>query len=349
MQVSALLESTDYGLYCADGDFYIDPWGPVERAVVTHAHSDHARPGSNTYLTTSEGTELLRLRIGEEATITPLEYGETLLMGSTRVSLHPAGHILGSAQVRLERNGEVWVVSGDYKLGADCTTTKFELVQCNTFITESTFGLPIYRWQDESTIFNEINEWWSMNRDRGWTSILYSYALGKSQRILAGVDTSIGPIAAHGAVLRFLPSYKAAGIKLPNVIAATADTLPQYKGAGLVIAPPSASGSTWPRKFGLSSDGLASGWMQIRGTRRRRAIDRGFVLSDHADWDGLLSVIASTGAENVGVTHGYTDTMVRYLQERGFHSWEVPTLYVGDEDAANDDIQSAELETTSTS
>lgn len=341
MNSSALLEMTDRGLYCPDGDFFIDPWLPVDRAVITHAHSDHARWGSKSYLTSVPGERVLRLRVGDEAAIETVPYRKSLTLGNVTLSLHPAGHILGSSQVRVERDGEVWVFSGDYKTGFDPTAGLFEPLRCHTFITESTFGLPIYRWRPQAETFAEINDWWAGNRERGWTSVIYAYALGKSQRIIAGIDSSIGPIAAHGAVLRFLPAYANAGVELPKVRSATFDPTDTVKGKGLIIAPPSAAGTSWLRKFGQISEAFVSGWMQIRGARRRRSVDRGFVLSDHADWNGLLSTIAATGAQNIGVTHGYTDVLVRYLGEHGFSAWVLPTRFGGDEESGSDEDDAA--------
>jgi putative mRNA 3-end processing factor len=258
-------------------------------------------------------------------------FGKAIDLNGVRLSLHPAGHLLGSAQVRVEARGEVWVVSGDYKVEADRTCETFEVVRCNTFISESTFGLPIFRWHPQEQIFDEINQWWEQNQEQGRTSILLGYSLGKAQRLLSGIDASRGPILIHGAVQRYVDIYRRAGIDLPPTIYAGSDASRLHRGKALVIAPPSAAASTgWLRKFGSSSLALASGWMQIRGARRRRAVDRGFVLSDHADWDGLLTTIRATGAERIGVTHGYINTLVRYLSEQGMDAYAIPTRYEGE-------------------
>lgn len=330
-----LLELTDKGLYCPAGDFHIDPWGPVERAVVTHAHADHARWGSRFYLASERGRGVLRIRLGDKAHIETLAYGESRSLDGVEVSLHPAGHILGSAQVRVEHRGEVWVVTGDYKTpvgddAGDPTTEPFELVPCNTLVTESTFALPVYRWRPQSEVFADVNAWWRSNVEADKTSLLYGYALGKAQRLLAGVDSSIGPILIHGAVQTLMPGYEAAGVQLPAVEYASPENAKKYKGRALVVAPPSAAGSPWVRKFAPASDAFASGWMALRGTRRRRALDRGFVLSDHADWDGVLSTIEACGAETVWATHGYTHILVRYLRERGLDAHAVETRFVGE-------------------
>lgn len=330
-----LLIPTDRGLYCADGDFHIDPWAPVERAVVTHAHGDHVSQGCGSYLCSASGAAVLRARLGSDgAGVQGVAYGTAIDLGGVRVSLHPAGHVLGSAQVRVERAGApVWVVSGDYKTAADRTCEPFEPVRCDVFITESTFGLPIYRWDDQAAVFEQINAWWRRNAEQGRTSLVFAYALGKAQRVLGGVDASIGPIAVHGALCRMNEVYRSAGIDLPQAPHAADDVVKQVKGRGLVVAPPSALGSPWTRKF-AGRDGMSaafvSGWMRVRGTRRRKAIDRGFVLSDHADWPGLLWAIRQTGASRVGVTHGSVGPMVRWLREQRMEAFTVPTRYTGE-------------------
>ena len=320
------------GLYCPPGDFYIDPWHPVERSVITHGHGDHARVGNGRYLATSGSAGILRTRLGADINLQTLEYGEVIDHHGVKLSFHPAGHVLGSAQVRLEYRGEVWVASGDYKVEPDGTCTPFEPVRCHTFITESTFGLPIYRWRPQAEIFAEVNAWWRVNQAQGLASVLYSYAFGKAQRLLHGLDPEIGPILAHGAVEPLNRVYREAGIRIPETHYAgdfkKSDPLLRQ---ALIIAPPSAGGSTWIRRFGEHSDAFASGWMMLRGTRRRRGVDRGFVLSDHADWPGLLWAIEQTGAERVMVTHGSVATLVRYLRDQGLDAQGFTTEY-GEED-----------------
>jgi putative mRNA 3-end processing factor len=257
-----------------------------------------------------------------DAVIETAGYGETTYINGVAVSLHPAGHILGSAQVRVEYRGEVWVVSGDYKLAPDPTCTAFEPVRCNTFITESTFGLPIYRWPPAASVYQEINEWWRNNQTAGKASVIFAHAVGKAQRILAGIDPSTGPIFAHDEVRSVNQCYRDAGVELPLTRApqdVSKDDAPKgYDWSqALILAPESAHGTTWLRRFGVVSTAFASGWMRIRGTRRRKSIDRGFVLSDHADWPGLLEAINLTGAEQVWVTHGYRAPLVRWLTEQG--------------------------------
>ena len=326
-----LLQVTDRGLFCEAGDFYIDPWLPVARAVITHAHGDHARWGSERYLGAREGERVLRTRLGTGAEIQTLDYGEAIHLGEVRVSLHPAGHILGSAQVRVEHRGEVWVVSGDYKTEPDPTCTPFEPVRCHTFITESTFGLPIYRWTSQAAVFDEIRAWWRSNAEQERASVLFAYALGKAQRLLAGLrEEPIGPIYTHGAIERLNRDYRDAGVAIADTIYASALPRRHDFAGGLVLAPPSAGGSTWLRRFGAISTGFASGWMRIRGARRRRTLDRGFALSDHVDWPSLLAAIAATGAETVWVTHGYREPVVRWLSERGVRARSVMSQWEGE-------------------
>jgi putative mRNA 3-end processing factor len=330
---AALLQTNASGLYCAAGDFHVDPWRPVDRALITHAHSDHARAGSASYLTSATGVAVLQERLGAGARIEGLPWGERRTINDVSVSFHPAGHVLGSAQIRIEHCGEVWVVSGDYKTQTDGITEPFEPVRCHTFITESTFGLPIYRWRPQADVFADINAWWRANQEQERTSVLFAYALGKAQRLLANVDSGIGPLFVHGAAEKFLPIYAAAGVRLPPTQPATADAVKAARGDALVIAPPSAEGTPWLRKFCECSTAFASGWMRIRGTRRWRSADRGFVLSDHADWPGLQAAIEATGANRVLVTHGYTSPMVRWLREKGLEADALETRYQGEPDA----------------
>lgn len=330
-----LVVETPQGLYCPPGDFHIDPWRPVDRAVITHAHADHARRGSARYLASARSEGVLRARLGADIELTSLAWGEVVEHRGVRISLHPAGHVLGAAQVRLEHRGRVWVVSGDYFLSEhderNPTCDPFEPVRCDCFITESTFGLPIYRWKPQAQVFDEVNRWWADNRAAGRASLLMAYSFGKAQRILAGVDAGIGPIVVHGSVQALNEGYRQAGVQLPTVQRAQDLGKADLAGA-LVVAPPSVQGSPWLKRFGSYSDAFASGWMQLRGARRRRAIDRGFVLSDHADWPGLQRAIASSGARRVIVTHGYEAVMVRWLQEQGLQAGSFKTAFAGEGD-----------------
>ena len=327
-----LIVARPEGLYCPPGDFYIDPWRPVESAVITHGHSDHSRIGHAHYFAHDASAGIMRSRLGD-ISLQTLPYGEALSRNGVKISLHPAGHVLGSAQVRVEHGGEVWVASGDYKLESDGTCEPFEPVRCHTFITESTFGLPIYRWPSQPELFADINQWWRGNAALGRASVLFCYAFGKAQRLLHGVDASIGPIIAHGAVEPLNRVYRDEGVTLPATLTVTGVDAAAI-GQALVLAPPSAQGTPWMRRFGNYSDAFASGWMLLRGARRRRGVDRGFVMSDHADWPGLQRAIGETGAERVFVTHGSVAVMVRWLTERGLNAQGFKTEY-GDEDVAD--------------
>ena len=303
------------GLYCEAGDFYIDPRGQVERALVTHAHSDHARSGHAHYLVSQSCLPLIKLRLGADISVEGIPFAERRKIGDAVVSFHPAGHILGSSQIRVEVGGRVWVVSGDYKPQPDRSCESFELVKCDVFVSECTFGLPVYRWEPEAVIHQQINQWWQENAEAGHPSILFAYSLGKAQRVLAGLDQSIGPIFAHGAVHPFLPVYQESGVSLPDV-KKPKENSGDWAGS-IIIAPPAVEDAGWIRRFKGASRAFASGWMAVRGARRRRNLDRGFVLSDHADWAGLLEVIKGTGAEMIKLTHGDGAPLARYLQERG--------------------------------
>jgi putative mRNA 3-end processing factor len=320
------------GLYCEAGGFYIDPWRPVDKAVITHAHADHARTGSTRYIAATAGEGVLRSRLGA-IDLHALPYGERLKVNDVTVSLHPAGHVLGSAQVRIEHRGEVWVVSGDYKIEPDLTCAAFEPVKCHTFITESTFGLPIYTWVPAAELFADINQWWASNAAINRASVLFCYSFGKAQRLLAGVDSSIGPIVTHGAVEPLNRAYREAGVVLPETKLVSEVVDRGDFSRALVLAPPSAADSPWMKRFGEYSDAFASGWMLLRGARRRRAVDRGFVMSDHADWPGLNLAIKASQASTVYVTHGYVPVMVRWLQEQGLEALSFETKFGGDEDS----------------
>ncbi len=328
----SLLELTPAGLYCAAGDFFIDPWQPVARAVVTHAHGDHLRPGSAAYLVAAPGEALARARLPFDASLRSVPYGEAHLLTGVRVSLHPAGHVLGSAQVRVEHRGEVWVVSGDYKLEPDSTCAPFEPIRCHGFVTECTFGLPIYRWAPQQDVFDELNAWWLGNQERGRATILLGYALGKAQRLLAGLDPAIGPICTHGAMDRMTALYREAGVVLaPTAPVSSFPARHDWSGS-LILAPPGSEVTPWARRFGDAATGFASGWMQVRGNRRRQALDRGFALSDHVDWPSLLQAIEATGATTVWATHGFTAPLVRYLLERGLDARALATRFEGELD-----------------
>ncbi|MEE4120824.1 MAG: ligase-associated DNA damage response exonuclease [Paracoccaceae bacterium] len=324
-----VLTFTERGIYCPAGDFFVDPWRPVDRALVTHGHADHARRGHARYLATEGSAPVMRHRLGD-IRLETIRHGEERRIGGATVSFHPAGHVPGSAQIRVEVGGEAWVVSGDYKVEDDGLSEPFEPVRCHAFISECTFGLPIFAWAPQADVVAQIESWWRANAAAGRASVIGAYALGKAQRIIASVDASIGPILTHGAVEATNAVLRGQGVALPETVPVTAEVRGKdYLGA-LVIAPPSALGTPWMRRFGAASTGFASGWMRLRGVRRRRAADRGFVMSDHADWAGLNAAIAATGAERVFVTHGYTLAFRAWLETQGYDAAVVETEFEGE-------------------
>lgn len=326
-----LLEFTDKGMYCRPADCFIDPWRPVRKALITHGHSDHARSGHAQYIATRLSIPVLKHRLGSFHHFQGVEYGEEVFVNGVRFSFHPAGHIVGSAQIRVEHKGEVWVVSGDYKTEDDGISTALDVQKCHTFITESTFGLPSFNWQPQQEIFGEINQWWADNQSKGLVSIISAYSLGKAQRLLSHLDTSIGQIFTHGAIENTNAVLRAQGIDLPPTTKVeNSHARDRFQGA-MVIAPPSAMQSAWTRKLGPSVEAAVSGWMAIRGIKRRRNIDHGFILSDHADWRGLNDTIRETGAERVYVTHGYTEIFANWLRHQGYDAQAVVTHFEGDE------------------
>jgi putative mRNA 3-end processing factor len=327
----ALIDFTDKGLFCAQGNFYIDPWKPVNRAVITHAHSDHARWGSNAYLCHHLSKPILQLRLGYNHYET-VEWNEPVYKNGVKISLHPAGHIIGSSQIRVEYNNEVWVVSGDYKTEDDGISGKFEAIPCNTFITESTFGLPIYKWKKQAAIFEDIKKWVSQNNAEQKTSVLIAYSLGKAQRILQPLAETGLPIYAHGAIYNVHEALISSRWDLPAIKRIGPDTPKELLKGNIILAPPSADGTPWMKKFYPYSVGVCSGWMQVRGNARRKNVDAGFALSDHSDWDGLLSAVKETGAQKVFVTHGFQSAFSRYLNEQGIEAAEVKTDYGSEEE-----------------
>jgi putative mRNA 3-end processing factor len=331
-----VLKETAQGLHCPAGGFYIDPWQPVERALLTHAHGDHARPGSAAYLCTPQTVPLLRRRFGPDAVLESLPYGQPMTIGSVQVSFHPAGHVLGSAQIRIEGEEGVWVVAGDYKRAADPTCTPFEPVRCDTFITESTFGLPIYRWDETSAIMADILAWWNASRDAGKTAVIFCYTVGKAQRLLSELSQLTDtPVYVHGMMTGMIEAYREAGVELPEVrqVIERNPSARERKASlagALVLAPLSARGTPWMRRLGTHSDAFASGLMRVRGVRRQRAYDKGFVISDHADWPALLQTISETGAARVLATHGHAEPLARFLQSTGLESGIIRTAWEGE-------------------
>ena len=340
-----LITFTEKGLYCEKGDFFIDPWKAVDKAIITHGHSDHAYFGHKYYLCHTDTKPILQLRLGENKYQT-LQWNEPIYFNSVKVSLHPAGHIIGSSQIRVECNGEVWVVSGDYKIEDDGLSGKFEPVKCNTFITESTFGLPIYKWKPQQEIYDNIINWINKNKENGKASMLLAYSLGKAQRVLQAIKETTQTIYAHGAIFNMQQMLIDAGWNIARVVRVTPETPKELLRGAVVIAPPSADGTTWMKKFTPYSVGVCSGWMQVRGNARRRNVDAGFALSDHADWDGLLQTVRATGAERIYVTHGFQSAFSRYCNEKQIAiAEEVKTQYGNEEEELTEELPKNKNET----
>lgn len=324
-----LLEFTENGIYCAKADIYIDPWKPVKYAIITHGHADHSRFGNTNYLCHTLSKPIIEHRLGD-ISIEAIDYGEKRVINGVEFSLHPAGHIIGSAQVRVAYKGEVWVASGDYKLENDGISTPFESVKCDVFITECTFGLPVFNWRPQQEVFSDINAWWKKNQDEGKVSLLSGYSLGKAQRIIANVEESLGKIYTHGAIENMNEVIRTMGVNLPETHRITPETTTEELKNSLVIAAPGAIGSNWTKRLQPFEVGICSGWMGIRGARKRQTVDRGFILSDHADWNGLNDAIASSGAEKVICTHGYTTIFSNWLNEKGIDATVENTQFEGE-------------------
>jgi putative mRNA 3-end processing factor len=325
----SLIRFTEKGLYCEQADVFIDPWRPVDRALITHAHADHSRPGMKHYLAHHLSLPVMKYRLGE-IQAEGVEYGEVITINGVEISFHPAGHTPGSAQIKLAYKGEAWVISGDYKIETDGVSTPFEPVKCSHFVTESTFGLPVYSWQSQNEVAKKINHWWQANQEKGLCSVLLGYSFGKAQRLIHMIDPSIGKIYLHGAIANTNEVLAAVGFEFHDAERVTPETPKTAFKGSLVIAPPSALGSAWMKKMNPYSVATASGWMALRGARRRRNLDAGFVLSDHADWDGLNTAVKSTGAENIFVTHGYSNIFSKWLEDQGLNAQVVETEFEGE-------------------
>jgi len=323
-----LLVFNDRGIYCEAANVYLDPWKPVDNAIITHGHADHSRWGHKNYITHNNNVPIIKHRLGD-ITVTGKSYNENFIINNVKFSLHPAGHIIGSSQVRVEHKGEVWVFTGDYKLENDGISEPYEPVKCHTFITECTFGLPAFKWTPQTEVFEAINNWWMENKKEGKTSVLFGYSLGKAQRLLKYLEPSIGKVYTHGAIENMTEVLRPI-VKFPDTIRVTAETKKEDFIGNIVLAPPSAHGSSWIRKMVPYATASASGWMTFRGARRRRAIDKGFVLSDHCDWQELLTAVKATGAEKIITTHGYTEIFSKYLREQGYDARTESTQYEGE-------------------
>lgn len=322
-----LLQLTNKGFYCAKGDFFIDPWQPVKKALITHAHSDHLKAGHQSYLVHKNSVDIVKYRLANLGKVQGINFNQPVTINGVEVTYFPAGHIIGSAQIRVAANKQVWLISGDYKTEADGLTTPYEPIKCSHFVTESTFGLPIFRWKKQQKIFKEINSWWINNQKNNITTILACYALGKAQRLLFGLDACIGKIYTHGAIENVLDVFRNVGFQFPETIRVTNDIAKKDFKGNLVLTTPGSLNTTWIKKFEPYSTGIASGWMNLRGAKRRRSVDHGFVLSDHCDWTQLNDSIKATGAENIWVTHGYTQIFTKWLNENGYHAKVLETEF----------------------
>jgi putative mRNA 3-end processing factor len=320
MTHTPLLRMTSAGLYCEAGGFHIDPCEPVAKAVITHGHADHLTRACRQYLTAADGYEIVAGRLGPLAQVATLKYGEALTLGDTTLSLHPAGHILGSAQVRVEHRGEVWVVTGDYKTTPDSTCASFEPVRCHTLITESTFGHPFFAWPDVAAVMGDVHAWWRSNQAAGKASFLYVYALGKAQRVLAALDPSVGPIYVPPDVAAINAMYGRCGTSFPPHQPLDAMSAADWS-RSLLLLPPSARWRQPCEFHGHFATGFVSGWMLLADGPKRRRVQAGFAVSDHADHGEILATIAASGAERVGVMHGYVDVLIADLQERGLEAF----------------------------
>jgi putative mRNA 3-end processing factor len=331
-----LLKFTSKGIYCIPGKFYIDPWKPVDLAVITHGHADHARSGMKKYLCHHFTKPILHSRIGKEIECQSVEYGEVLNINGVKVSLHPAGHIIGSAQIRMEYKGYVSVVSGDYKIQNDGISTPFESVQCNEFVSESTFGLPIYNWLTVEEQEKQMRNWVEQNKSNGKTSVFIGYSLGKSQRIMKALD-GLDELHVHYSIAKLNEAYESVGIQLPNYKTVDLREDKKHLDGKIVILPPALIDNPAMKKIPNLAYAICSGWMQIRGARRWRSADAGFAVSDHADWPGLISAIKATEAEKVHITHGQTAVFSKYLTEIGISADEIKTEYGNDEETTEFD------------
>lgn len=332
----ALITFTNRGIYCEQGDFYVDPWSPVDYAITTHGHSDHVRFGNNHYLCHTLTKPIIKSRISEDLNVQTLDYGQSLVKNGVNISFYPAGHIIGSAQVRLEYKGEICVISGDYKTEEDGISTPFEPVKCHSFVSECTFGLPVYKWEKQALIFDKIKSWLTDNIAQQKTSILVAYSLGKAQRLIKNLPADV-PIYVHDSIAKLNKVMMDSGVQLPETVSITAEITKDQLQKGIVIVPPALRDSRWMKSLNHPVTGICSGWMQVRAHRRWQSADAGFALSDHADFTGLVDSIAATGAEKVYATHGFTAAFSRFLNESGTAAEEVPTRF-GQEDEEEDKV-----------
>ena len=343
MRPEDLLAPTPRGLCCPPGGFYIDPLRPVERALITHGHSDHARAGHGAVLATAETIDIMRIRCGEDCagTMQAVRYGETLEINGVRVTFHPAGHILGSAQICVEWNGMRIVASGDYKDAPDPTCARFEPIRCDVFITEATFGLPVFRHGDARRQTQKLLHSVALFPERA--HLVGAYALGKAQRVIALLRQGgyAAPIYLHGAMERLTDYYVGRGIDL-GPLRPVRDTTKAELAGTITLCPPSSLQDRWTRRFPDPVSAFASGWMRVRARARQRGVELPLIISDHADWDGLTASIAATGASEIWVTHGEEDALVHWCETQGLRARPLRLVGYGDEDDAEDDANAPE-------
>jgi putative mRNA 3-end processing factor len=306
-----LITKTPKGLYCEQGDFFIDPSQPVNKALITHAHSDHARSGSKFYLAHHQNEHILKLRLGQNIRFQGVNFNQPILINGVKVSFHPSGHIPGSAQIRIEYKGEIWVVTGDYKLNNDHLSTPFEHVKCHHFVTESTFGLPVFNWQPQEIIFEDINQYWKSCADNQQNLLISAYSLGKSQRIIKHLNREIGPILCHPTIVQTNLALEADGFSFGSWEALNS----RETNNAAIICPPAGITDSLTKKIQSHRSISCSGWMTMRGARNWGNLDRGFVLSDHAVFNELITACEESNAENIYVTHGYTHAFAKYISE----------------------------------
>lgn len=334
--MSQLLNLTECGIYCSAGDFYIDPWRPVQKAFISHAHSDHARSGNATYICHKHTTPILELRLGNLNNFRSVDYGESISVNGVKITFHPAGHIIGSSQIRVEHNGRVEVFSGDYKTSQDGLSTPFEPIKCHHFISESTFGLPVFKFSDTNQIATNFQDWVKRNNEKGLNSIVFAYSLGKAQRIVNLSPENV-EVFVHDSIFKTNQVIQSAGISLNAYQHANEFDKLKNQGA-LIITPPATMDSKWLKRFEPYSTAYASGWMQIRGNKKRLAVDKGIVISDHADFQGIIEAVNATGCEKVSFTHGYADFMARHFSEKSLEATVLKTDFMGDHESQSENL-----------
>jgi putative mRNA 3-end processing factor len=333
-----LVKFTKKGIYCIPGKFYLDPWFPVDYAIISHGHADHSRPGNKHYLCQNDSKAIIKHRLGHDISIETLGYNEPKNINGVQVSFFPAGHVIGSAQICLEYKGYVVVFSGDYKTQPDFISTPYEPVKCHEFITESTFGLPIYKWKKEQELQGELTNWVLQNQANNRTSVFLGYSLGKAQRIMKLIE-GVDDIYVHTAINNLNNAISGSGIELPKTTLLDYDFKKVDIQNKIVILPPALLGSRMIKKIPNAATAICSGWMHIRGNRRWKGVDAGFSISDHADWDGLLEAVKATGAEKVHVTHGSQAVFSKYLNEIGIEAYELKTKFGEDEFAKEEETK----------